>query len=196
VRIDDGRWVVSCIDHGDGRRHDVCGGALVVTGVGTPIRLPGQPLEHKRVMDGNTFWSRASKFAHIKCPVSVAVVGTGETAAAIVVALTEALHGDSAIEIISSSGVPYSRGESFEENRLFSKPGEEWQHLTLYHHRQFIQRTDRGVFSVRAQQAIDRAENVRNLPGEVIQVEASATYARRCTFPCFPAWPRGPASPT
>jgi mycobactin lysine-N-oxygenase len=173
VRIDGGQWVVSCIDHGDGSRHDVQGDALVMTGAGSPIRVPGQPLDHKRVMDGNTFWSRASKFGQKTCPISVAVVGTGETAAAIVVALAEALHEDSSIEIISSSGVPYSRGESYEENRLFSNPGEEWQHLTLYHRRQFIQRTDRGVFSVRAQQTIDRAENVRTLPGQVVRVQAS-----------------------
>jgi mycobactin lysine-N-oxygenase len=176
VRIDLGRWVVSCIDHGDGNRHDLEGDALIVTGTGSPIRVSGQPLGHKRVMDGNTFWTRASKFRQVKCPVSVAVVGTGETAAAIVVALVEALHEDSAIEIISSGGVPYSRGESYEESRLFSTPGAEWQNLTLHHRREFIQRTDRGVFSMRAQQTIDRAENVRTLPGQVIQIQASDAH--------------------
>jgi mycobactin lysine-N-oxygenase len=173
VRIQEGRWLVSCIDHGDGSRHDLYGDGLVVTGTGSPVRIPGQPAEHKRVMDGNTFWTRVSKFAHIKCPVSVAVVGTGETAAAIVGALVEALHENSSVEIISSTGVPYSRGESYEESRLFSNPGVEWQHLTLFHRREFLQRTDRGVFSVRAQQTMDRAENVRALPGEVTGIHAS-----------------------
>ena len=173
VSIRDGRWVISCIDHGDGSRHDLHGDALVVTGAGSPVRVKGQPADHKRVMDGNTFWTRASKFAHIKCPVSVAVVGTGETAASIVVALVEALHENSSIEIISSSGVPYSRGESYEESRLFSNPGTEWQNLTLHHRREFVQRTDRGVFSVRAQQTIDRAENVRALPGQVARIHVS-----------------------
>jgi mycobactin lysine-N-oxygenase len=173
IRICNGRWVVSCIDHGDGSRHDVYGDALVVTGAGSPIRIAGQPAEHPRVMDGHSFWTRARKFAHIKHPISVAVIGTGETAAAIVVALTERLHGSSSIEIISSGGVPYSRGESYEESRLFSNPGEEWRRLTLHHRREFVQRTDRGVFSMRAQQVIDRAENVRSLPGEVTRIHAS-----------------------
>jgi mycobactin lysine-N-oxygenase len=173
IRICDGRWALSCIDHGDGSRHDIFGDALVVTGAGAPMRISGQPAEHHRVMDGNTFWTRSWKFAHIKHPVSVAVIGTGETAAAIVVALTERLHVNSSIEIISSGGVPYSRGESYEESRLFSNPGDEWQRLTLHHRREFIQRTDRGVFSMRAQQVINRAENVWALPGEVTRVHAS-----------------------
>jgi mycobactin lysine-N-oxygenase len=173
IRIRDSRWVLSCVDHGDGSRHDVSGDALVVTGAGAPVRISGQPAEHGRVMDGNTFWTRSRRFTHLKHPVSVAVIGTGETAAAIVVALAEGLHRSSSIEIISSGGVPYSRGESYEESRLFSNPGEEWERLTVHHRREFIQRTDRGVFSVRAQQTIDRAENVRSLPGEVTRIHAS-----------------------
>ncbi|MBV9282152.1 MAG: lysine 6-monooxygenase, partial [Chloroflexi bacterium] len=59
IRIEDGRWVVSCIDHGDGSRHDLHGDGLVVTGTGSPVLIAGQPPDHKRVMDGNTFWTRA-----------------------------------------------------------------------------------------------------------------------------------------
>jgi mycobactin lysine-N-oxygenase len=173
IGIEDGRWVVSCIDHGDGSRHDLRCDGLVVTGPGSPRQVPGQPTNHERVMDGNTFWTRTAKFARIKCPVSVAVVGSGETAAAVVVALVDALRQDSSIEIISPSGVPYSRGESYEESRLFSNPGEEWQHLSLHHRREFVRRTDRGVFSVGAQQTIDRAENVRTLAGQVTHICAS-----------------------
>jgi mycobactin lysine-N-oxygenase len=173
ICIRDDRWLVSCGRHEDGSRHEITGEGLVITGTGAPVRIPGQPRQHRRVMDGNTFWTRVKQFSHLHRPVSTAVVGTGETAAAIVVALIEALHSRSSIEIISSSGVPYSRGESFEESRLFSSPGSEWEHLTEHHRREFMQRTDRGVFSLRAQQIIDRADNVRSLAGQVTKIGAS-----------------------
>ena len=168
-----GRWCLSCghPEHGDTLLIE--GDGLVITGPGSPLRVPGQPQAHHRVMDGDTFWTYAARLEHIKRPVSVAVVGTGETAATIAVALVETLHERSSIEIISSTGVPYSRGESFEESRLFSNPGSEWTHLTKHHRREFIQRTDRGVFSVRAQETIERAETVRSLPGEITRVQAS-----------------------
>ncbi|HEX6506073.1 MAG TPA: SidA/IucD/PvdA family monooxygenase [Chloroflexota bacterium] len=167
------RWVVSCGDPEHGEAHTFAGDGLVITGTGTPTRVPGQPEKHHRVMDGMTFWMRRRKLEHKGCPVSVAVVGTGETAASIVVALIESLHPHSSIDIISATGVPYSRGESYEESRLFSNPSPEWYHLTEHHRREFLHRTDRGVFSMRAQETIDRAENVRSLPGQVTHVDAS-----------------------
>ena len=167
------RWCLSCSHPEHRDTFLIEGDGLVVTGPGSPLRVPGQPQVHHRVMDGDTFWTHAARLAHIKCPLSIAVAGTGETAAAIAVGLVETLHEHSSIEIISARGVPYSRGESFEESRLFSNPGSEWTHLTKNHRREFIQRTDRGVFSVRAQDTIERAENVRSLPGEITRVQAS-----------------------
>jgi mycobactin lysine-N-oxygenase len=173
ITTGDGRWRLSCSHPEHQDTFLIEGDGLVITGPGSPLRVPGQPPAHRRVMDGDTFWTYAARLAHIKCPISVAVVGTGETAAAIAVALVETLHERSSIEIISARGVPYSRGESFEESRLFSNPGAEWGHLTKHHRREFIQRTDRGVFSIRAQETIEQAENVRSLPGEIAKVQAS-----------------------
>jgi mycobactin lysine-N-oxygenase len=172
IGVRDGRWVLAC---NDGTRRPECtleGDALVLTGPGSPIHVHGQPREHPRVFDGSSFWERIDTFSELRSPVSVGVVGSGETAAAVVVALLDLLRDYSSIEIISPNGVPFSRGESFEESRLFSNPGTEWQRLSVHHRREFVRRTDRGVFSMQAQEQIDRAENVRTLAGQATEVDA------------------------
>lgn len=172
IAVRDGRWILSC---NDGIRRPECeleGDALVLTGPGSPIHVAGQPAEHPRVFDGSSFWQYADTFEELHSPVSVGVVGSGETAAAVVVALLDLLYRDSSIEIISPIGVPFSRGESFEESRLFSNPGTEWQRLTVHHRREFVRRTDRGVFSMQAQEQIDQAENVRTLAGQAVRLDA------------------------
>ena len=172
IAVQDDRWIVSC---NDGTRRPECtleGDALVLTGPGSPIHVTGQPKEHPRVFDGSSFWQHADAFSELRLPISVGVVGSGETAAAVVVALLDLLHEHSSIEIISPLGVPFSRGESFEESRLFSNPGSEWQRLSVYHRREFVRRTDRGVFSMQALEQIDLAENVRTLAGQATGVDA------------------------
>ncbi|HEX8918610.1 MAG TPA: SidA/IucD/PvdA family monooxygenase [Chloroflexota bacterium] len=172
IAVRDGRWILSC--HGGTHRpeYELEGDALVLTGPGSPIHVAGQPKDHPRVLDGHSFWQQVDMLAELRSPVSVGVVGSGETAAAVVVALLDLLYGDSSIEIISPNGVPFSRGESFEESRLFSNPGSEWERLSVHHRREFVRRTDRGVFSMQAQEQIDQAENVRTLAGQVIRVDA------------------------
>src|SRR5207244_10562754 len=76
--------------------------------------------------DGASFWLRSEEFVqlrlHVTQPLNIGVIGTGETAAAIVVALVDTLRSSAFIEVISPYGVIYSRDEGFEENRLFSDP--------------------------------------------------------------------------
>lgn len=170
IAVREGRWVLSCTD-GD-ERCTLVGDGLVLTGPGSPVHVGGQPKDHPRVFDGDTFWWQVDSFEALRAPVSIGVVGSGETAAAVVVALLELLHEHSSIEIISPLGIPFSRGESFEESRLFSDPGSEWQRLSEHHRREFVRRTDRGVFSMQAQGQIDRAENVRTLAGQAVGVDA------------------------
>jgi mycobactin lysine-N-oxygenase len=129
------------------------------------------------------------EFAQMRSQVTqslnIGVVGTGETAAAIVVALVDALRASAYIEVISPYGVIYSRDEGFEENRLFSDPDGRLASLSGDHHhaanwlqmserdrREFVRRTDRGVFSLKAMQEISEAENVRSVLGTVRHISA------------------------
>ncbi len=127
----------------------------------------------------------------MKSPLNIGVIGTGETAAAIVVALVDALRRSAFIEVMSPYGVIYSRDEGFEENRLFSDPdgklaslygdhqhASNWLQLSERDRREFVRRTDRGVFSLKAMEEISNAENVRSVLGTVRRIHANDTTVR------------------
>jgi mycobactin lysine-N-oxygenase len=96
-------------------------------------------------------------------PVEVCVIGNGETAGSIAAALLDVLPDGSTIELVSDHGVLYTRGESFTENRFYSDPAVGWQQLAERHRREFLKRTDRGVFSVQVEEVLNRAEAVRTV---------------------------------
>lgn len=190
---DNTRWQLACRAIADGAELTLEGDGLVMTGPGTPITIPGQPAQHPRVMDGNSFWLRVDEFARMRGtttqPLHIGVVGTGETAAAVVIALVNALDDTAFIEVISRYGVLYSRDEGFEENKLFSDPdgklarlegGHEhmlrWSGLTENDRREFVRRTDRGVFSLHAMEEVNRAENVRSIMGGARSMQANDDY--------------------
>jgi mycobactin lysine-N-oxygenase len=67
--------------------------------------------------------------------------------------------------------VLYSRGESYDENRFYSDPGD-WPQLAEAHRREFLERTDRGVFSLQAEAALSRKRGFRALAGRAAGIEA------------------------
>jgi len=73
--------------------------------------------------------------------------------------------------VLTARGVLYSRGESYDENRLYSDPGQ-WPRLAEAHRREFLQRTDRGVFSLQAEAALNQARGLRTLAGRAVEIEA------------------------
>jgi mycobactin lysine-N-oxygenase len=164
-----GRWRLAARTPA-GRRLDLDCDGLVVTGPGKPIRLPGQPDDHPRVLDGRTFWTSEDVLAR-GGPVEVCVIGNGETAGSIATALLDVLPEGSTIELVSDHGVLYTRGESFTENRFHSDPSVGWQQLAERHRREFLKRTDRGVFSVQVEEVLNRAEAVRTVAGRVSRLE-------------------------
>lgn len=166
----DGHWQLG----GEGEGGPVSLGAdgLVVTGTGPPLRVPGQPREHPRVTNGRSFWTRLAAFRELSRPVTVGVVGGGETAASIAITLLTVLPRGSVVELVTASGVPYTRGEGSWENRLYSNPLPDWPRLAERHRREFLRRTDRGVFSVQAQETLDRLEGLRTLAGRVAHLDA------------------------
>ena len=115
---------------------------VVVTGAGPPIRVAGQPDRHPRVLDGRTYWLHEHAIS-TRVAQNACVIGSGETAASVVISLLGKLPKHSSVDVLTSRGVLYSRGESYEENRLYSDPGD-WPGLAEAHRREFLVRTDRG----------------------------------------------------
>jgi mycobactin lysine-N-oxygenase len=169
IDLGDGGWRLSATRPPLGERLELDCDGLVLTGPGTPVRLPGQP-DHPRILDGRTFWTAEGALAAAG-PVEVCVIGNGETAGSITTALLGLLPEGSAVELVSDSGVLYTRGESYTENRFYSDPDVGWQQLAERHRREFLKRTDRGVFSTQVQEVLNRAEVVRTLAGRVTRLE-------------------------
>ena len=141
---------------------------VVVTGAGPPIRVAGQADRHPRVLDGRTYWLHEHK---AQVAQNACVIGSGETAASVVISLLSKLPRDSSVDVLTSRGVLYSRGESYEENRLYSEPGD-WPGLAETHRREFLVRTDRGVFSRQAEAILNQSRGFRALPGTAVAVQA------------------------
>jgi mycobactin lysine-N-oxygenase len=144
---------------------------VVFTGTGPPVRVPGQPLAHPRVTDGRAYWQHKMRPGkHLG--QSICVIGSGETAASIVVHLLHHAHPRSTVDVVTSRGILYSRGESFEENRFYSDPGD-WPALAESHRREFLERTDRGVFSVQSEAVLNSSRGFRTLAGRAVTIDAS-----------------------
>jgi mycobactin lysine-N-oxygenase len=145
---------------------------VLLSGAGPSETLPGQPRGHPRVRDGRDYWlTGADALAELR-PKSVCVVGNGESAASVVVHLLENLERDVSVDVLTSRGVLYSRGESYEENHLYSDPSG-WPHLAEAHRREFLERTDRGVFSQQAEATLNEARGFRTLAGRAVELQAS-----------------------
>src|SRR5499427_9075507 len=143
---------------------------VVMTGAGPAITVPGQPRDHPRVLDGRTYWL-ATRELHRGRALNVCVIGSGETAASVVIDLVKRCRKRSAIDVLTARGVLYSRGESYDENRFYSDPGE-WSRLAEAHRREFLQRTDRGVFSLQAEATLNQTRGLRTLAGRAAGIEA------------------------
>jgi mycobactin lysine-N-oxygenase len=165
------RAVVTGLEAADGRRWQVrlatgdgiAADGVVITGAGPAVTVPGQPPDHPRVLDGRTYWLAAPELHHERAQ-SLCVIGSGETAASVVIDLVKRCHKRSTIDVLTARGVLYSRGESYDENRLYSDPAD-WPRLAEAHRREFLGRTDRGVFSLQAEATLNQARGFRTLAG-------------------------------
>jgi mycobactin lysine-N-oxygenase len=159
------RWEVT-LEAGEALAAD----GVVITGAGPAVTVPGQPRDHPRVLDGRTYWLAAHELNPERAQ-NVCVIGSGETAASVVIDLVKRCHKRSTVDVLTARGVLYSRGESYEENRFYSAPGE-WPRLAEAHRREFLARTDRGVFSLQAEAALSQARGLRTLAGRAAGIEA------------------------
>lgn len=111
------------------------------------------------------FWRNLKRFDNLDA-ARVCVVGAGETAASVIVALLERVRESTTIAVVAPRGTILSRGENFSENRIYSDPSN-WIRLSSDHREDFMNRTDRGVFSQQAQDVINAAGNIFTIPGHV-----------------------------
>ena len=95
---------------------------VVFTGPGEPLKIHDHPTHkwNEDIVNGRNFWQRVAVFSALD-DAEVAIVGSGETAASIVVALLREAP-DLKIYIINRHGTLYTRGESYHENRYFTDP--------------------------------------------------------------------------
>jgi mycobactin lysine-N-oxygenase len=172
------RGVVTGLEISDADRWDVrleageaiAADGVVITGAGPPVTVPGQPRDHPRVLDGRTYWLAAHELRGGHA-LNVCVIGSGETAASVVIDLLKRSRKHSTIDVLTARGVLYSRGESYDENRFYSDPAD-WPRLAEAHRREFLARTDRGVFSLQAEAALNQARGFRALAGRAAAIEA------------------------
>jgi mycobactin lysine-N-oxygenase len=169
IGIDDSRWRLG-FDSGE----EVLTDGLVMTGPGPPQeRIPVSGC-HENVFDGKSYWSEECSGRVRACAEvggRAAVIGSGETAAAIVVHLAEC-SPQFEIDVISRDGIVYTRGESFEENRLFSDPAA-WESFPREVRKKFVGRTDHGVFSVANKTILNNREHVATLAGSVAAINSA-----------------------
>jgi mycobactin lysine-N-oxygenase len=156
--VDDEQWQLA-LDAGE----TITADGVVFTGAGTPITVAGQPQQHARVFDGRSYWLRG-RTLRADLPQSTCVIGSGETAASVVIDLLKHGHKRSTVDVVTSRGVIYSRGESYDANRFYSDPGD-WPRLAESHRREFLERTDRGVFSPQAEAILNQSRAFRTLAG-------------------------------
>ena len=122
------------------------------------------------MFDGRSYWL-AERALTRQVAQSVCVIGSGETAASVVISLLKRSHKRSTIDVLTSRGVLYSRGESYDENRFYSDPGD-WPRLAESHRREFLERTDRGVFSPQAEAILNQFHGFRTLAGRAVLIDA------------------------
>ena len=160
-----GRWHLTWAPADGGAAQVLRADGLVLTGPG-PATWPAGTPSHERLLTPETFWPKLGEIAGARG--RVAVVGAGETAAAIALALAEQGGPGLDVVIVSPHGMAYSRGESYRENRVYTDPAAGgWETLSAEHRREFVRRTDRGVFSQQALKALDQADNVELVAGRV-----------------------------
>jgi mycobactin lysine-N-oxygenase len=161
-------------------RHE-CGGAaavseadaVVLTGTGPAIKLPGTASPADGFVDAETFWdpSIADRIARMT-EGEIVVIGSGGAAGTILAHLASLRLG-SEVGVISLSplGALFPRGDGFAERRLSSDPGM-WRSLPEEIRRDILTRTDAGVVSSRIKHDVDRSEQIVFRHGRALAVDA------------------------
>lgn len=126
-----------------------------------------------RTYDLESFWSTL-KAGGFTGAGRVGVVGAGENAASVLLALGRR-RPQLELEVISPKGFLATRAESSYENRFYSRPQKTgWEDLALADRLDFIERTDLGVFSTHAMSILDDETQHRVVPGRLVGIASDA----------------------
>lgn len=118
--------------------------AFVLTGQGAQRVLPHDDTAQARVLDCESGRMEIARVAP-EMSSDIAIVGGGESALSCI-EFVRGRRPDARLTIYTAN-LPMSRVESFLENRVFSRPDEvAWGSLSVQQRRDFVARSDRGVF--------------------------------------------------
>ncbi len=162
------RWLVDVAGE-EGPAQHACR-AFALTGPGVHRTIAHDMEAAPRVLDcdsGRLEITRAPR----EQSSDIAIVGGGESALSCM-EFVRAKRPDARLTIYTP-GLPMSRVESFVENRVFSNPDViDWPSLPLEVRREFIARSDRGVFGPERIAAFAYDERTRFVDGRVVHVAA------------------------
>jgi mycobactin lysine-N-oxygenase len=149
--------------------------AFVLTGPGVHRTLSRDLDAAHRVLDCDSGRTRIAG-APIESSSDIAIVGGGESALSCM-EFIRTIRPDAQLTVYTSD-LPMSRVESFVENRVFSDPDSVgWSSLSVQTRRDFIRRSDRGVFGPDRLAAFGYDQRCRFVAGRVVHI-ASARAGR------------------
>jgi mycobactin lysine-N-oxygenase len=164
------RWVVEVAGrHGSTR---VICGAFALTGQGAQRSISHDAEAGPRLLDCE---SGRMQIARVPDEQSsdIAIVGGGESALSCI-EFVRSRRPDARLTIYTAN-LPMSRVESFLENRIFSRPDEvDWAALSVSARREFIARSDRGVFGTDRVAPFGYDPRCRFVSGRVTHVSAGS----------------------
>ncbi len=171
------RWLID-VDGAEGPARFACR-AFALTGQGAQRPIPHDAEAAPRLLDCE---SGRMQIARVPSEESseIAIVGGGESALSCIEFVRS--HRPDAQLTVYTANLPMSRVESFLENRIFSRPDDvDWTALSAEQRREFVVRSDRGVFGADrvAQFAYD--ERFHLVCGRVTHI-ASAHGGRRASI--------------
>ncbi|MFI6005872.1 hypothetical protein ACIA98_36725 [Streptomyces sp. NPDC051366] len=166
IDVRNGKWILQVEDPVTRLLHVAPpGDALVVTGPGPAKLVEGYEGPTELVTDAQHLWD-SGIINRIPHDARVGVIGDGGAASSVILALLEEVGSGCEIVVISQSGVTYTRGESYDENRHYSD-ADYWAWLDSQSRKRFIRHTSRGVFPVHAKGQLNDAENLSTVSGDV-----------------------------
>ena len=163
------RWLVDIAGEGGPLQYRCR--AFVLTGPGVHRTIPHDLDAAPRVLDCD---SGRGEITHVPVEQSsdIAIVGGGESALSCM-EFVRTIRPDARLTIYTPD-LPMSRVESFVENRVFSNPDSvDWPSLSLQTRRDFISRSDRGVFGPDRLAAFGYDERCRFVAGRVVHVTSA-----------------------
>jgi mycobactin lysine-N-oxygenase len=170
------RWLVD-VEHPARPRSFACR-AFALTGQGAQRLLPHDDEATARVLDCE---SGRMEIARVPAELSsdIAIVGGGESALSCI-EFVRVRRPDARLTIYTAN-LPMSRVESFLENRVFSRPDEvDWTSLSAQQRRDFVERSDRGVFGADRVSPFAYDEGCRFVGGRVTHIATAGAGQRVC----------------